>query len=367
MSDNRRQYHTIRQSMKTCYPTEPTGRLARHLNTLAALVSGIVASQHTHLPKIAAKVPDAALVGSRVQRFRRFVENDWIDWELFYLPYALQVLDSLAHVPLFLVMDASAVGRGCAVLTLNVVYKQRALPLVWLVVRGPKGHFAAAHHCFLLDQLQPVLPEEAQVIFLGDGEFDSIELLQWLDTEGWTYVCRTAPNIRITHHDACFRLDTVDVAPGQCIGLSRAQFTGKGYGPVQVIAWWDKAYEAPVYLVTNVPHKRKACSWYRKRFHVETFFSDQKSRGFHLDKSHLSDPERLRRLMMGASLAYLWMIFLGCMALVDGWVGVLHRTDRCDYSLFQLGLQLRDFFLNEADALPVAFHPIPWDDDESVR
>lgn len=31
---------------------------------------------------------------------------------------------------------------------------------------------------------------------------------------------------------------------------------------------------------------------YAKRFRIETFFSDQKSRGFHLHKSHLSDPVR---------------------------------------------------------------------------
>ena len=44
MSDNRRQYHNVRNALKTCYPFEPEGQLARHLNTLAGLVSGIVSS-----------------------------------------------------------------------------------------------------------------------------------------------------------------------------------------------------------------------------------------------------------------------------------------------------------------------------------
>ncbi len=38
---------------------------------------------------------------------------------------------------------------------------------------------------------------------------------------------------------------------------------------------------------------------------IETLFSDQKSYGFHLHLSHLSDPTRLSRLLIAACLAYL--------------------------------------------------------------
>jgi hypothetical protein len=58
MSDNRRRYRAVRDALKQLYPTEPKGNLARHLNTLAALVSGIVGSKNTNLPAIAGKVPD---------------------------------------------------------------------------------------------------------------------------------------------------------------------------------------------------------------------------------------------------------------------------------------------------------------------
>ncbi|MCL4301652.1 MAG: hypothetical protein KJ077_38480 [Anaerolineae bacterium] len=63
-------------------------------------------------------------------------------------------------------------------------------------------------------------------------------------------------------------------------------------------------------------------------------------------KSHLSDSDRLARLMIAACLAYIWIIYLGVVALQDGWLARLHRTDRCDLSLFQLGLRLLDLLLN---------------------
>jgi hypothetical protein len=41
--------------------------------------------------------------------------------------------------------------------------------------------------------------------------------------------------------------------------------------------------------------------------------------------------------------------------MLEGWTPVIHRTDRCDLSLFQLGLRLLEHFLNEHIPLPIAF------------
>jgi hypothetical protein len=57
----------------------------------------------------------------------------------------------------------------------------------------------------------------------------------------------------------------------------------------------------------------EACRLYAKRFRIETFFLDQKSRGFHVHKSHLADAPRLVRLLMAACLAYIWIMYLGAL------------------------------------------------------
>jgi hypothetical protein len=63
--------------------------------------------------------------------------------------------------------------------------------------------------------------------------------------------------------------------------------------------------------------------------------------------------------MIAACLAYLWIVYLGLIALREGWVKLIHRSDRCDWSLFRLGLALLDFFLNEDFPIPVSF--LLWD------
>jgi len=356
MSDNLRRYRAIKSGLKQLYGTEPKGNLARHLDTLAALISGIVGSKSTNLPAVAAKVPDRCKRESRVKRFSRWVDNERIDMEVYFLPYADALLDGLACHTLLLAMDGSEVGRQCLALMVSVIYKKRALPIAWIVVKGSKGHFPEEAHVQLLAQVHGMLPEGADVIFVGDGEFDGITLQASVDGYGWHYACRTAKDIQLGVAGERFSFDEIGVQPGECLGLPGVTFTLQEYGPVLAIAWWERGYKEPIYLVTNLELAEEACYWYRRRYRIETFFSDQKSRGFNLHKSHISEPKRLARLMIAACLAYIWIIHLGGVAKRDGWVSIIHRTDRCDLSLFQLGLNLLDHVLNECLPIPVAFH-----------
>jgi hypothetical protein len=61
------------------------------------------------------------------------------------------------------------------------------------------------------------------------------------------------------------------------------------------------------------------------------------------------------RLLIAACLAYIWIVYLGALCEQDGWGRIIQRGDRCDLSLFQLGLRLLDYVLNEDLAIPVAF------------
>src|SRR4030095_3831792 len=88
MSDNLQRYRAIRHALVQCYPTASQGNFARHLNTLAALISGIVGSKSTQLPHIATKVPDGTKPESRVKRFARWCDNAHILEEVYFLPYA---------------------------------------------------------------------------------------------------------------------------------------------------------------------------------------------------------------------------------------------------------------------------------------
>ncbi len=270
----------------------------------------------------------------------RWLTHDAHTLDGWFLPVAQALLDNLAHQPLLLAIDGSVVGRGCIALMVSVIYQGRALPLTWVVVKGKKGHFPQEMHCALLAQLQPLVPQAAAVVVLGDGEFDGTELQALIRGFGWQYVCRTAPNLRMTVYGGERQIGAMAPTRGELLAVRPAWMTAAQYGPVSILAIWEAAYEAPIYLVTNMLDLDAALAAYRKRAQIETFFSDQKSRGFHLHKSHVREPARLMRLLIASCLAYIWLVYLGVCALRDGWLQRLHRQDRCDLSLFRLGQRL---------------------------
>src|SRR5215475_13807931 len=251
MSDNLRQYRAIREALRQAYPGEPQGRCARHLTTLAAMISGIVASKSTQLPKVAAKVPNGAKPESRVKRFARWLDNARILEEVCFLPYAEILLAHLALETLVLVMDGSAVGCGCVALMIHVLYKGRALPLAWRVRQGPKGHFPEDLHIALVELVSGLIPEGAQVVLLGDGEFDGTRLQQTVQDAGWSYVCRTGCHRTAWWDGETFRLDTLGACskPGTLVALAQVWFTRAEYGPIMLICCWAKGCKAPLYLV----------------------------------------------------------------------------------------------------------------------
>jgi hypothetical protein len=354
MSDNHRRYSSIKKALMQIYP-QAKGKAAKAMNTLAAMISGIVGSKSTSYGAIASKMPDQAKLESRVKRFSRWVNKSGEEVTLEVMPFARELLEGLAGQTLVLVMDGSEVGRKCLALMVSVVYRGRALPIAWLVVKGSKGHRPASEHLQLAEKVRELVPAGADVAFLGDGEFDSSELQATLSGFGWNYVCRTAKNAILYAEGEEFSFESLSLHPGEQLSLPEVRFTRQQYGPIHAIAWWRKGYQEPIYLVTNLELLEEACHWYAKRFRIETFFSDQKSRGFNLHKSHLSEPSRICRLMIASCLAYVWMVYLGSVAQKTGLDKTIHRSDRCDLSLFQLGLRLLEHLLNLGKPIPVAF------------
>jgi hypothetical protein len=194
---------------------------------------------------------------------------------------------------------------------IHVVYKGRALPLAWRVRQAPKGHFPEDLHIAVVALIRAMIPEGAKVVFLGDGEFDGTALQATRQEAGGSYVCRTALSTTATWDGTTFRLDTLGAClkPGRLIEIKNVHVTREAYGPIMVLCCWAKGSQEPLYLVSNMAIAEEAGRWYEKRFRIETFFADQKSRGFHLHKSHMSDVQRLSRLLIAACLAYIWMIY----------------------------------------------------------
>lgn len=360
MSDAYRRYRAILQSLLQLYRPRPRGHQQRHLYTLVRLICGIIGSGQCQLPKVVTSSPGGrASDPSVVRQYERWLRHDKMTEERWVLPVARELLRGLAAQPLRIVFDGSTVGRGCMALMASVLYGNRALPLAWVVRQAPKGHFPQEAHRALLAVVCSLLPEGSSFVVLGDGEFDGTGFLADIRAARGQYVCRTASTLVFQDLGFRYRLDEFPIAEGTALLLPEVTITLAEYGPLHVFAVWQEGCAAPLYLLSTFADLDTTLWHYRHRAHIETFFSDQKSRGFHIQRSHLSDPVRLTRLLIAAALGYIWLVYLGTFALSDPWRARLHRRHRCDLSLFQLGLRLLAYCLRHHQPIPAGFLPLP--------
>lgn len=348
-----RVYRAIHQALIKALGFEVKGNPARHLNVMAGFICGILQSGEVRLSEVALETPKAGQEESKVMQLRRWLKNESVDIELYYLPYIKQILKALARQTIVLIIDGSTTGRGCVTLMVSVLYKKRAIPVLWVTRKGKKGHFPEAMHIELIRTVQSLIPTGADLVCLGDGEFDGPEWLNTLRSFGWHYVCRTSKDAALYEEGERFQLP--EVCPnrgGKPVYIEGLEFTDKRSAIVNAVAWWGRSHTNPIFWVTSFETAHEAHFWYCKRFKIETLFSDMKSRGFNLHKSGLKCPKRVSRLLIAVALAYIWMVYLGEHALQNGWQSLIHRKTRCDLSLFKLGERLLKRLLSSSSKLP---------------
>lgn len=331
-----------------------------HIYALAMMMTGLIRSKSANFEEIGRKSGhnSGSKFPSRVKLIHRFIKNKHVSYEAHFLPFIEIVIASLALDEFRLSIDSSKVGRGCLILVIGLVYKQRVIPLAWLVYKGVKGHSSVAKQLQLLDQVVAILPEGVPVIVTGDAEFDGTGVIEWLQRHPhWHYALRTAKNIIVQAVGASDgqALETLAPPAGQDKFLEQLFFTQQQVGPVNIAIVWHEANQEYIYLVTDAGSLTQAQLWYRRRFKIETLFSDTKSRGFGLDKSGIRHPARMGRFIIAVFLAYIWMIYLGTLVISNRQLALITRTDRFVNSVFQLGRAYLDRILEECWDIPVSF------------
>jgi hypothetical protein len=356
MSDSLRTYVSVKHRVYQNLREEHHNRVTN----LALMITGVVRSRSVQQTQVAGEVPLRSQDKSFVQRQRRFLMNPGVEIDRFYSPFIRPFVWARRRHMLPLILDSSPAGCHCQMLMAACGYQSRALPLAWSARKGQKGHFPTTEHLKLVDRAAAHIPEDAPVVLLGDGEFGKVALAQEALSRNWCYVLRAACDDLIWIEGEPYSLSEFQVGPEETLWLEDVLWTNAQFGPVNVAVTWDKSKEAPMYLITCFELLGETLYWYERRFWVEPMFRDDKSMGFNLQKSQLRDPARMMRLLLVVCLSYLWIMFLGCMAVLSGSIRFIDRTDRRDCSLFTYGLRWLRRLLKIDAYIPVRFRPYPF-------
>ena len=156
-----------------------------------------------------------------------------------------------------------------------------------------------------------------KVVVLGDREFCSVKLANWLLEEQVQFCLRLKKNEYIQFQDENWQeLDSLGLKPGISRFFPNCQVTKtQKVSGFKVACKWQRSLkrESPKeawFILTNLPALPTAINAYRKRFDIEEMFRDFKSGGYQLESTNVSG-SRLISLILLISLAYSLATFSG--------------------------------------------------------
>ena len=317
MENTLRLYDTLTQVLGT----EPDWLDIRHLKTLAWMMVGLIVSGMISLTEWAPFVQSRAQYAqSTVRRFRRWLGNERIDVHHLYQPLIRQALSEWGQNVLYLALDTSMLWGKYCIIRISVVYRGRAIPLVWTVIEHASSAVAFADYKGLINKAAILLlPFHCQVVFLADRGFADTNLMAYADKLGWQWRIRVKSSF-IVHRSGRRSCKTGHVVPaaGQALFWHNVHITGRQYGPVHLAIARHPHNNQVWIVVSSEPTDMNTFVEYGLRFDIEENFMDDKSNGFQLEQSLIDCAAALNRLCFVLAITTLYLVSQGTIIVEQG-------------------------------------------------
>lgn len=279
------------------------------IKLLARLLVALIAVKTVNLAEVASVLNAGALVDSNYKRLQRFFRH-------FQMPYAevARLVVSLLGVarPFVITLDRTEwhfAKVKLNVLVLGIAYRGAAVPVLWAVL--PKaGCTSFAERREIIEAFISLFGSESILYLTADREFHGRRFYEYLGERRIRFCLRA-------------RLETpLTTATRQAVALRRLLFHQrlgvKVYWSGTRRVWGQEVKVASLRLradewlvVVGSPQLRDLFAAYQVRWEIETLFGCLKTRGFCLEATHMTRPERLQSLVGVLALCFCWAIKAG--------------------------------------------------------
>ena len=274
------------------------------INFAAKFLIALIQVRSVNLAEVASVFAGGALRESHYKRIQRFLRH-------FALPYAgvaAFVLKLLGVPrPWALTLDRTDWYLGQTplnLLVLGVCHQGTAFPILWAVL-PKKGCSNTRERIALLDEFGHLFGFAAVAYLCADREFIGKDWFRYLRREGIACRIRIRANTQVTN--------------GRGLAVSARQLfrhcrvghgeTLRGARLIWGERWHITGLRLPkgeYVIVVSERETETALEDYAKRWEVETLFGCLKPRGFCLEATHVTEPERLKKLLALVALAFCW-------------------------------------------------------------
>jgi hypothetical protein len=316
MENSLRVYHTLVQVLRK----HRNWLDMRHLKTLAWMMAGLIQSGTISLTAWVPYVHSRAVYAqSTVRRFARWLNNPRIEVHSLYGPLIEQALAEWGQRKLYLALDTSLLWGKYCLIRISVVYRGRAVPLVWRVLEHSSSSVSYEVYQDLLDKAAELLPLRCQVVFLADRGFADIDLMAHLKRLDWHYRIRIKGSFwvyRPAHHRR--KVQNIPLACGQARFWHQVYITAQRFGPVHLALARPRGGTECWFVISDEPTDLETFDEYGLRFDIEENFLDDKSNGFQLESSLLRSAAVLSRLCFVLAISTLYLVSQGTEVVKQG-------------------------------------------------
>lgn len=229
-------------------------------------------------------------------------------------------------------------------LVLGIVYHGIAIPVCWMPL-DKKGNSNTLERIALLEIFISLFGKSCIDCLTADREFVGTQWFAYLKNQGVLFRIRIKRNTLVsTKNGSETAVCTLfqQLAIGQSLILkNKRDMWGM---TLHLIGTKLEKGDYLIIATDQTPHS--ALDDYAKRWNIETLFGVLKSRGFRLEDTHLTDGERICKLIAVLAIATLWAIKVG------DWLNQqkpipLKKHGRLAKSIFRYGFNfLRTTFLH---------------------
>ena len=238
------------------------------------------------LEKIATALPLPILFESRRKKVQRFLSLPIINIKTLWFPiikdWIAQKFSADQHI--YLVIDRTIWARKNLIM-ISIVYEQRAIP-VYFKFLDKLGSSNLTEQTTFISQILPLFKEN-KIVLLGDREFCSIKLANWLREQKVLFCLRLKKNEFIeVENDVSLQLKDLGLKPGFSLFLEEIKVTKThNMSGFNLAGKWQRknkgiAPQEGWFILTNFENLSLAISSYKKRFGIEEMFRDFKSGGY---------------------------------------------------------------------------------------
>jgi len=353
--------------MQSIFSNALSEAVAKHIDlsatrreTLSWLALLIMRHGTICLWRLAAFVASAAQTDSVRRRFYRFFQFVRLDGAL--AGRVVVDLLRLSGKPWVLAIDRTNWDFGKTtinILMISVVWNGMGIPLLWMLL-PTAGNSNTSERTELLDRLRAAFPDLKIAALIGDREFIGDAWMAYLQRENIAFILRLRENQFVLREGyAALPMSTIAqhlkvgekmIVKGLC-RLGRADETLSS--PVRLVV--TRLASGELLALACSGCARHALARYRQRWTIETMFGNLKTKGFALEATHLTDPDKLCTLLALLAFAVALTVKTG-VAMARLHPIPVKKHGRRAWSLFALGLHtLRKIFAAASPAQVIAF------------